>query len=93
MKCDAFDHYLNVDGSLEPAMDDPADEQLRVPDDLLEGMNYYVKSLDEAVLQDLVSAEEAAGRACQLRDEDVAPHPPIKIHDPWLADAFPAIME
>ncbi|KAJ8510310.1 hypothetical protein OPV22_000744 [Ensete ventricosum] len=77
MKCDAFVHYLNVAGSLEPAMDDPADEQLRVPDDLLEGMNCYVKSLDEAVLQDLVSAEEAAGRACQLRDEDGAPHPPV----------------
>ncbi|URD78452.1 hypothetical protein MUK42_32629 [Musa troglodytarum] len=60
MRCDAFVHYLEL------AVDDPTDKQLCIPDDLIEAMDCYVKSLDEAV---------HFTTACQSKDEDVAAQP------------------
>lgn len=69
MRSDPFLHKLELDESLEPAIDDPADEPLYVLEDSLAEIDCYVNPLDEALLQELVSTDEAAGGARQLIDE------------------------
>ncbi|RWW03846.1 hypothetical protein GW17_00032965 [Ensete ventricosum] len=69
MRSDPFLHKLELDESLEPAIDDPADEPLYVPDDSLAEIDCYVNPLDEALLREIVSTDEAAGGARHLIDE------------------------